>query len=187
SPDTTRSHSLAQLAWESGAPGNRQVSDGFLNRALSQTAASEDGLLPAVAIAAERPRIFYGSQAVVAVPSLDGLLLQAPAPLDEQQLQAELLELYQQHGNENLRSAGLNTLELSQILAQARGASRNSQAANYPDSPFARDLGEIAALIKAGVGLQIAFADCRTTADGQGTWDSHSNQAALDGPFRSAE
>src|SRR6185295_16601570 len=46
--------------------------------------------------------------------------------------------------------------------------------ADYPRSPFGQRLKEIAQLIKAGVGLEIAFADV-------GGWDTHVNQGGASG------
>ena len=44
----------------------------------------------------------------------------------------------------------------------------------YPRSPFGQRLAQIAQLIKAGVGLEVAFADI-------GGWDTHVNQGAAIG------
>jgi uncharacterized protein (DUF1501 family) len=46
---------------------------------------------------------------------------------------------------------------------------RSEHGADYPRSPFGQRLREIAQLIKAGMGLEIAFADV-------GGWDTHVNQ-----------
>src|SRR6202023_1036830 len=47
-------------------------------------------------------------------------------------------------------------------------------AADYPRSPFGQHLRQIAQLIKANVGLEIAFADV-------GGWDTHVNQGGSTG------
>jgi uncharacterized protein (DUF1501 family) len=46
--------------------------------------------------------------------------------------------------------------------------------ANYPRSPFGQALKQIAQLTKAGVGLEVAFADL-------GGWDTHVNQGSAQG------
>ena len=46
--------------------------------------------------------------------------------------------------------------------------------AEYPRSPFGQALRQIAQLIKADVGLEVAFAE-------SGNWDHHVNEGAADG------
>src|SRR2546427_5517808 len=67
SPDNTRSHFDAQDYMEAGAPGNKGVSDGWLNRYLQVS--PETGATPfrAVAISATTPRSFAGAAPTVAM------------------------------------------------------------------------------------------------------------------------
>ena len=51
---------------------------------------------------------------------------------------------------------------------------RPAAAAQYPRTPFGQRLLQIAQLIKAGVGLEVAFADV-------GGWDTHVNQGGAQG------
>ena len=67
---------------------------------------------------------------------------------------------------------------------EADGAPR--LAGEYPRGPLGKSLGEVARLIKAGVGLEIAFVEV-------GGWDHHVNEGGVDGqlarnlePFASA-
>ena len=183
SPHNTRSHGEAQLWWESGTPGNHRTTDGWLNRALGQAAVREGLPLRAVAATPERPRIFYGDQAAATLADADSLSLDVAESLSADGVAATLRSLYSQAGNELVRASGLSGLETARILSEAKSARERN--GNYPeDSAFAESLSEIAWLIKANVGLQVAFAESRTAGErDRGTWDTHSNQAAADGPF----
>ncbi len=176
SPHNTRSHTEAQLWWESGAPGDRAQRDGWLNRVMTATGNTQAALLPAVAVGDQRPRIFYGDRAVTTVKDLDALKLSGAA----QRAQLEKLQaLYQLQGPVALRDSTINALELSRVLA-----AQTPGSTNYPEgSMLGSSLRDIAALIKADVGLQLAFTESRNSPDGKGTWDTHSNAGAMDGPF----
>ena len=176
SPDNTRSHTEAQRWWESGAPGDPRCRDGWLNRALAGVDDSQS-LLPAVALTQQRPHIFYGARPVTTAADIGTLTIGA----DSGQYWQQLRELYRSSDHPGLREAAGNGLELSAILARQPAAT-----AAYPEgSQLAASLRDIARLIKADVGLQLAFADSRDSPNGKGTWDTHSNAAtvAADGPF----
>jgi uncharacterized protein (DUF1501 family) len=182
SPHTTRSHPVAQLWWESGVPGDRRQSDGWLNRAL----AAEDDLahapLRAVALGGSRPRIFYGDEPVVSVASVDALALRLGEDARGATLRRELETMYRETEHPLLRAAGRDAFEAVDVLG--RVASSATAHSAYPEnSAFADSLAGIARLIKADVGLRFAFADSRTGEGGRGNWDTHANQGALDGPF----
>src|SRR5215471_381885 len=67
SPDSTRSHFDAQDYMESGVPGNKSVSDGWLNRYLQATPSPGSTPFRAVAVAATLPRSLTGSAPTVAM------------------------------------------------------------------------------------------------------------------------
>jgi uncharacterized protein (DUF1501 family) len=74
-----------------------------------------------------------------------------------------------------LHGAARESFDAISLLKQARTA--NYQPANgaaYPQDAFGRNLKQIAQLIKANVGLQVAFAE----VDG---WDTHANQGGAKG------
>lgn len=176
SPDNTRSHLQAQRWWESGTPGDPSYRDGWLNRALAGVD-DHQALLPGVALTQQRPHIFYGTHPVTTAADIGTLTLGADSAHYEQQLQ----ELYRHSDHPALREAAVTGLELSTLLA-----SRPTTTVAYPEgSQLAASLRDIARLIKADVGLQLAFADSRDSPNGKGTWDTHSNAATIapDGPF----
>jgi uncharacterized protein (DUF1501 family) len=175
SPHPTRSHGTAQLWWESGTPGDRSNSDGWLNKAAVALPAGAQSLLPAVALTEQRPRIFYGHHPVTNIRNLEQLSLQGESMEFLQQLEAQ----YRQQSNPVLRETASAGLELARVLSRQPAAS-----AAYPaGSTLGASLRDIAQLIKADVGLQLAFADSNQSPDRKGTWDTHSNSAALGGPF----
>jgi len=179
-PDSTRSHSTAQLWWESGTPGVRKQRDGWLNRALS-AAPNPNTLLPAVALTDKRPRIFYGDQPVTSTPTIESLMLELLSSKDHNHAIQRLQTLYGEVSHTALREGAQSSLELAQILSQP-----NKTNVPYPEnSKLASSLRDIARLIKADVGLQVAFAESRESPNGKGTWDTHSNAAttATEGPF----
>src|ERR1035437_3878493 len=71
SPDTTRSHFDAQDYMESGTPGVKITSDGWLNRTL-QSESAADSPFRAVALGTSLPRILAGKAAAVAVSNVNG-------------------------------------------------------------------------------------------------------------------
>lgn len=181
SPDTTRSHLDAAQWWESGTPGNKATADGWLNRAVSVAGVDSSRALRAVAMTAEQPRALYGAQPAVAITDLSQLEFgvdqaQAHAGATLQAMQ----ELYARSSNASLRQAAQQGFEVSRVLAASEAASDTG----YPkNSPFASSLRDIATLIKADVGLQVAFAESRNGADSKGSWDTHSSALAVDHPF----
>ncbi len=175
SPDSTRAHGRAQMWWETGAPGNATYRDGWMYR-LSRSLDRGNALLPAVSMTEKRPRIFYGHDPITAQADLQ--LLGFAAGQADGNL-AAMEALYKEHRGGRLSNAVSASLELSRILG-----AQPTTAVTYPEgSSLAASLRDIARLIKADVGLQLAFAESRTSPDGKGTWDTHSNAASMDGPF----
>jgi uncharacterized protein (DUF1501 family) len=182
SPHNTRSHTDAQLWWESGTPGDRSHRDGWLSRAIGAAGAPSADALRAVALTPERPRILYGREEVVSVASLGALALGGADAADPALAQIE--QAYAQSENPLLRRAASGSFAVTRRLAEATRARASAADPGYPpNSALATTLREIAGLIHADVGLQVAFTESRTSPDGKGTWDTHSNAAALDGPF----
>src|SRR5271170_6827408 len=80
SPDTTRSHFDAQDYMESGTPGVKSTTDGWLNRALRAEdlakAHQHDSPFRAVAMGQSLPRTLQGLTPAVAVPDLRSFQVQ---------------------------------------------------------------------------------------------------------------
>ncbi len=184
SPSNTRSHFDAQDYMESGTPDNKGTRDGWLNRYLAvkgtcdecrlhdaHTAAAETGApFQAVAMTPQTPRILEGPAATVAMNSLDEFTIRTNGT------QAERIEALYRTGNADVvHAAGGEMFEAMKILKSANPLQYQPQnGADYPRSPFGQHLKQIAQLIKADVGLEVAFADV-------GGWDTHVNQGGATG------
>jgi uncharacterized protein (DUF1501 family) len=90
-------------------------------------------------------------------------------------VQAGFEAMYGQATNDALAGMGRETFEAVNFLKKANPAQyKPENGAQYPRSPFGNSLLQIAQLIKAGVGLEIAFTDV-------GGWDTHVNEGSSRG------
>ena len=179
SPSSTRSHFDAQDFMETATPDVKATRDGWLNRLLAATdakasarlgTAARSSTLRGVALAAQAPRSLDGPVPTVALRSLDELRIRASS--DDA---ARIEQLYTQAGPDVVHGAGAEAFEAMRIL-KAADLERYVAAhgAQYPASEFGQRLRQIAQLVKADVGMEIAFADA-------GGWDTHVNQGAATG------
>ena len=158
---------------ETGTPDVKGTQDGWLNRYLAvQGTCDECRTSPfrAVSLTQQTPRIMEGATEVVAMNSLNEFTVRASGT------QAERLEaLYRTGSTDLVHGTGSEMFEAVKMLKAAnpqKYAPRNG--AEYPRSQFGQRLLQIAQLVKADVGLEIAFADV-------GGWDTHVNQGAATG------
>jgi len=158
SPDNTRSHFDAQDYMEIGTPGIKTTPDGWLNRYLSD---KKIGGSPfrGVTLGAQTPRTLAGPTPTLTLSSIEEFRLR------NQGMAAALQNLYANSNDPLFRQGG-------QILFEGMATLRSVEAklppslANYPNGRFGISMRQIARLIKADVGLEIAFAEI----DG---WDTH--------------
>jgi uncharacterized protein (DUF1501 family) len=172
SPDGTRSHFDAQDYMESATPGVKSTPDGWLNRCLH---AREHASTPfrAVALAPQLPRSLQGVEPALAIGQLAQFGVRAGSATDAVQRSFE--EEYAAAAQGVLQQTGREAFEAVRMLKTAdpaRYAPENG--AQYPRSAYGEALRQIAQLIKADVGLEIAFAE-------SGNWDHHVNEGASDG------
>ncbi|HET9424792.1 MAG TPA: DUF1501 domain-containing protein [Gemmatimonadaceae bacterium] len=173
SPSSTRSHFDAQDYMESGTPDNKGTRDGWLNRYLATEGTCESckaSPFRAVAMTAQTPRILDGKAPTVAMNNLDQFAVRTSGT------QAERLEaLYRTGSADVVHAAGGEMFEAVRALKAANPRQYTPRnGAEYPRSPFGQHLRQIAQLIKADLGLEIAFADV-------GGWDTHVNQGGVTG------
>lgn len=168
SPDNTRSHFDAQDYMESGTPGVKSTTDGWLNRALQQEKANGESPFRAVAMTQQLPRTLYGRAPSVAMTNLSDFAIRAG--VYTQNLKGGFEGVWEQNSKDALGETGKETFEAVNFLKQANPAQyKPENGAVYPNSPLGRSLMQIAQLIKAGIGLEVAFAEA-------GGWDTHVNQ-----------
>lgn len=174
SPDNTRSHFDAQDYMESGTPGYKGTKDGWLNRVLQSTEVKDASPFRAVSMTQSLPRSLYGKASSVAMTNLSDFSIKAG--LYTQDLKGGFEGLYQQNARDTLGETGHETFEAVNYLKQANPSQyKPDNGAVYPQTDLGRSLRQIAQLIKAGVGLEIAFAET-------GGWDTHSNQGNPQNP-----
>jgi uncharacterized protein (DUF1501 family) len=168
SPDNSRSHFDAQDYMESGTPGVKSTGDGWLNRYLQTKNDSRNSSFRAVALAREMPRALMGRAPAVAMSNMSDFAIRAGR--QSATLQNGFEEMYAQQTKDMLGTTGRETFEAVKFLKNANPAQyKPENGAVYPTNPFGNSLRQIAQLIKADVGLEIAFTD-------MGQWDTHANQ-----------
>jgi len=173
SPDTTRSHFDAQDYMESGTPGVKSTTDGWLNRTL-QTETTVAAPFRAIAMGTSMPRILSGKASAVAVSNVKGFGIaggnSAAGPLGN-----TFEAMYAQSVDTVLHGTGTETFEAVKMLKSA-DPQRYTPApgANYPRGRFGDALRQTAQLVKANLGVRIAFTDI-------GGWDHHVNEGATEG------
>jgi uncharacterized protein (DUF1501 family) len=173
SPSNSRSHFDAQDYMESGTPDNKGTHDGWLNRYLATEGTCEackPSAFRAVSMTAQTPRILDGAASSVSMDNLDAFTVRTTGSA------AERLEaLYRTGTSDIVHAAGDEMFDAIKALKAANPQQYTPQhGAAYPNSPFGQHLRQIAQLIKADVGLEIAFADV-------GGWDTHANQGGAQG------
>ncbi len=175
SPDTTRSHFDAQDFMESGTPGIKGTEDGWLNRSLHSLPipAADKSAFRAIAMGPSLPRILSGSEPAVAINNINdfgvgGRNSNSPA--------ANTFEaMYAGSVDSVLHGTGQETFEAVKMLKAADPAKYTpAPGANYPRGRFGNSLQQLAQLIKANLGVQVAFADI-------GGWDHHVNEGSTQG------
>ena len=173
SPDPTRSHFDAQDFMESGTPGMKATNDGWLNRALhSLPTPANKSAFRAIALGPALPRILSGPERVVAINNINefGVGGRAANPI------ANTFEaMYNRSSDSVLHGTGEEPFDAVKMLKAADPAKyKPANGANYPNGRFGDSLRQLAQLIKANLGVQVAFADI-------GGWDHHVNEGSTQG------
>ena len=173
SPDNTRSHFDAQDYMESATPGVKSTPDGWLNRYLQSKSDQQKSLFRAVSMTQNMPRVMQGKSPALAISNLADFSIRAGQ--SSAAVQGGFEAIYDQTVNDALHGTGKETFEAINYLKQVNPAQyKPENGANYPNTPFGNALRQIAQLIKAGVGLEVAFTDI-------GGWDTHVNEGNQQG------
>lgn len=175
SPDSTRSHFDAQDFMESGTPGVKATEDGWLNRTLrSLPGPADSSAFRAIALGPSLPRILAGSEPAAAVNDIKefgvGGRNANAAPI------ANTFEaMYEQSVDSVLHGTGQETFEAVRMLKAADPTKyAPAPGAYYAKGRFGDSMKQLAQLIKANLGVQVAFADI-------GGWDHHVNEGGTRG------
>ena len=175
SPDATRSHFDAQDFMETGTPGVKVTEDGWLNRSLHGIAHTpQNSPFRAIALGPSLPRILSGAEPAVAMNNINDFSVGGRNP--KASPAASAFEAMYDHSSDSiLHGTGEETFDAVKMLKAADpGKYTPTPGANYPKGRFGDSLRQLAQLIKANLGVQIAFADI-------GGWDHHVNEGSVEG------
>jgi len=148
---------------ESGTPGLKATSDGWMNRALVK-ASGPVSPVRAVNLGQNLSRTLRGRNDAVAMNSLNDFQVR------DSKSAATFESMYDTSLDTVLHGTGRETFSAVKIMqAVQKQAYVPANGAKYPNGKFGQSLQQIARLVKADVGLEVAFADI-------GGWDTHFNE-----------
>jgi uncharacterized protein (DUF1501 family) len=174
SPDNTRSHFDAQDYMESGTPGLKATEDGWLNRALSGVKEEKASPFRAVAMGGSMPRTLAGPVPAVAMGNIREFAV-GGGGRGGNAMSSSFESMYEQSVDTVLHGTGNETFEAVKMLRSADPEKYTpAPGANYPRGRFGDSLRQVAQLIKANLGVEVAFADI-------GGWDHHVNEGNTQG------
>jgi uncharacterized protein (DUF1501 family) len=175
SPDTTRSHFDAQDFMETGTPGVKVTQDGWLNRSLhGAPGTAQVSPFRAIALGPSVPRILSGSEPAVAMNNLNDFSVGGRSAKGSPA--ASAFEAMYDHSSDSvLHGTAAETFDAVKMLRSANpGRYAPAPGADYPRGRFGEGLRQLAQLIKANLGVQVAFADIAG-------WDHHVNEGSTEG------
>jgi len=160
-PNPDFSHFRATEIWQSGDP--KGGSSGWLGRYLDETRDRRG--LRAVALSKEQPPLTLAASAVPALTLADPASFATPA--SAQAIQKMYSAYASMPGGRGLvGAAGMEMLEATEKISRIRGDS----PVRYPNGDLAADLRKTAALLGAGLGVEVVHLTF-------GGFDTHVNQA----------
>jgi uncharacterized protein (DUF1501 family) len=158
STDASRSHFDAQDFMEKGAPGNKSITDGWLNRYLSAVGSTES--VAGLSLSSEPQLAMRGAAPSVAFSAINQFLVQG----DFATARRAALQSYYA-GDDSVLGTGVNEALSAVDIIQSVNT---STGITYPNNALARALKDVAAIIKAQVGVKVVAVDL-------GGWDHHTN------------
>ncbi len=190
SPDPTRSHFDAQDYMESGTPGVKATPDGWLNRALAAAPARQPvSAFRAISMGSTVPRTLEGHMPAIAIGNIQNFGVQDPgapkivpavaAGVPARQAPDGFAAMYADSVNTVLHGTGAETFEAIRMLRSAAPANyQPANGAQFGRDAFGQNMQGIAQLMKANLGVEVAFAE-------MGGWDTHQNQGGANGQLAS--
>lgn len=170
-PDDSRSHFRAMELMERGVQDEQGPASGWIGRHLAALDTGNPSPLRAIGLGDNVPRSLRGSVPVTALRSIANFHL--GGDLEAARMRVLLSGLYAGEGE--LSAVGEETLEIVDTLTALDPESYVPRSQiRYPESEFGYSLRQIAMLIKAEVGLEVAAVDL-------GGWDTHFAQGGSEG------
>lgn len=178
SPSATRSHFDAQDFMEAGVVDNKSITSGWLNRLLVTCPEDAAKRTPfrAVSTTATLPRSLQGDHDALAIPDLRnfGVGGNARAASPTGKTAAGFEGMYDAAVGDVLGGTGKEAFDAIAMLKKINAANyQPANGAQYPGG-LGRSLQQVAQLIKADLGVEIACAEV-------GGWDTHANQGNATG------
>ena len=158
SPDNSRSHFDSQDYMELGTPGIKSTPDGWLNRCLGEKRSAHSPFR-GLAVGPQTPRMLAGAAPTLSISSIEEFRLRNAA------MAPALQKLYASSTDPLFRRGGNSLFDAMEKL-RAIETKIPPSTASYPVGRLGVGLKQIARLIKADVGLEIAFAEIEG-------WDTH--------------
>jgi len=172
SHDPTRSHFDAQDFMESGTPGLKSTEDGWMNRHLQAHPDPKATPFRGVSLTPTLPRSLAGKAPAVAMANVREFDIR---PQAGQVVARSFEDMYDGAVRDVLHGTGKETFDAIEYLKKT-DPSRYQPApgATYPRGRYGEGLKQIAQLIKADVGVEMAF----TETPG---WDHHAAEGGAEG------
>jgi uncharacterized protein (DUF1501 family) len=173
SDNPTGSHFETQDQVEHGESYGVNLGGGWLGRHLRSRSGAGDSPLSGIAIGETLPESLRGAPAASAFRSIDAMQLPVSSG-NPQSVSRALSKLYAAEVG-IIGRQGKETLDLLARVEQLRGKTYTpANNAEYPNDDFGAGLREIARIVKARLGLEVACIDL-------GGWDTHFFQGTTAG------
>jgi len=169
SDDRTRSHFEAMDTMERGIARREGPQSGWVARYLAASEKPNASPLRAVAFGYTTPTSLVGATHATTMSSLAEYRLDLP-----EEARKSLESLYHV-GKDEISHAGRETLDVLKTLERLDAAHYKAQnGATYPQSDLGTGLKQVACLVRAEVGMEVACLD-------KGGWDTHVTQGTESG------
>jgi uncharacterized protein (DUF1501 family) len=171
SPDATRSHFDAQDYMESGTPGLKSTRDGWLARTVEALALESPSRFTGVSLTSQMPRSLSGTHDAMALE--DFATISFPPRSDP--ITERIERLYREDSSALFADAGADAFVAMRLFRDRDPLSHpTSPGVHYPRSRKSNPLEQLARLIKADLGVRVAFVE-------SGGWDTHFAQGGATG------
>lgn len=170
-PGASRSHFAAMEDMEKAAPGT-SLRTGWLDRTLGTRAAA--GTFQAVSMTgSQTPTVLAGPAPELTLKRLEGFALAGPGDSAVERTRwTKAYTALHAEGPPTVAETGRAALAAAATISGTLSAT--PAGSGYPDTDLGRSLRDLARMVKAGVGVQVAAVD-------YGDWDMHSGLGAAGG------
>ncbi len=179
SPNASRSHFDSQDLMESGVDEDKSVSTGWLNRTLlncpEDRQARAKSPFRAVSMTSVVPRTLQGEVDAMAIHDLSTFGISGSQRGGPGGTASGFEGMYENAVGDALHGTGKESFEAISMLKKADPTRYEpATGVEYPKGTFGHQLMQVAQLVKADMGMEVAFVEM----DG---WDTHANQGAANG------